>query len=240
MRTHPETMMKLFLLLLLLLALANPFTLAWIAEQYVVEDALVPVDVIVPLRGSSDENRARVEEAARLVRERYAPVLLVSVSGKPFYGRPQHSLIEEYLKQANFPAQRLQFCENLADSTAEEAQAIYSCLRQMGAKQVILVTSEYHTRRVRSAFQRILSGIGIVIRIRPVYNEEYWNSHWWRRRRWAKTFFRETAALAWNTVEYWGVRGRRALPASLKQAGSEDFTEPSPDEIPDDSLEESL
>ena len=225
---------------MLLLALVNPFTLAWIAEQYVIEDALEPADVIVPLRGSSEENRARVEEAARLVRERYAPVLLVSVSGKPFYGRPQHSLIGEYLKQAGFPARQLQFCENLADSTVEEAQAIYSCLRQMGAKQVILVTSEYHTRRTRSAYRQILGGIGIVIRIHPVYNEEYWNSHWWRRRRWAKTFLQETAALIWNTVEHWGTRGRRALPASLKQAGSDESMEPSPDKIPDDSLEESL
>ena len=38
-------MKKLFFRLLLLLALANPFTLAWIAEQYVIEDALEPADV---------------------------------------------------------------------------------------------------------------------------------------------------------------------------------------------------
>lgn len=196
-------MMKLFSLFLLLLLLGNPFTQAWIAGQYVVDDGLEPADAVVALRGDGDENRGRVEEARRLVGKRYAPILLVSVDAKPFWGHSQRQLIEEHLKQEGFPGQRLRFCENTADSTAEEAGALRACLQRMGAKQVIIVTSDYHTRRARFLFRRAFSSSGIVLRIHPVYNDQYWDTHWWRKRRWAKTFFDETAKLIWNTIEQW-------------------------------------
>ena len=188
-------------LFLLLLLLGNPFTQAWIAGQYVVDDGLEPADAVVALRGGPDEQQLRTEEARRLVGKRYAPVLLASVDGRPFWGRPQRQFIEEYLKREGFAAQQIRFCENTTDSTAEEARALRACLRQMGARQVILVTSEYHTRRARFIFRQAFSGSGIVLRIHPVYNGEYWDKHWWRKRRWAKTFLDETLKLVWSAIE---------------------------------------
>jgi len=175
--------------------------MAWIAGHLVVSDGLEPADAVVTLRGSAAQERDRMDEAARVVEKRYAPVLLVSVDTEPYYTQPVRGLVEAYLKKKKFPAEKLRFCENHADNTQEEAQALLSCLRELSAKDVIVVTSEYHTRRTRSIFRRVFAGSGVGVRVHPAYNSEYWDPHWWRRRRWAKTFITETMALAWSMIE---------------------------------------
>ena len=188
-------------ILLLALAIGNPYTMAWIAGRLVVSDELEPADAVLSLRGSHEEEQLRIGEAARLVQRGNAPLLLVSVESKPYFGQPVRRLIETGLRAKGFPMQKLRFCENNADYTAEEAQALRSCLRQLRARKVTVVTSEYHTRRTRSIFRRVLSNSGIVARVHPVYNPNYWDPHWWRRRRWTKTFVIETLALAWSQFE---------------------------------------
>ncbi|MBI1955840.1 MAG: YdcF family protein [Acidobacteria bacterium] len=206
--------MKTFLVLPLLAALANPFTLSWIASQYVVSDTLVPADVVIPLRGGPEEERLRLEEAVELVRKRFAPTLLVSVNSRPFYGQPVSKLIEAYLRKNQFPARQLRFCENNADSTAEEAQALLACLQKLGAQHAIIVTSEYHTRRTRFLFRRIFSKNDVSVQVHPVYIPQYWDTHWWRRRRWTKTFVIETLSLVWSRVEQWGLSWRQPQPSA--------------------------
>lgn len=187
--------------------------MAWIAGRLVVSDGLEPADAVVSLRGSPAQERTRMDEAAHVVAKRYAPVLLVSVDSEPYYNQPVSGLVEDYLKKKGFPKEKLRFCENHADNTAEEAQALLSCLRKLGAKDVIVVTSEFHTRRTRSIFRRAFSESGISVRVHPAYDSEYWDPHWWRRRRWAKTFFIEAIALAWNQIE-----GLRSSPETSTSA----------------------
>ena len=153
------------LLLLLGLAIGNPYTQAWIAGHLVVSDDLETSDAVIPLRGYSEEERIRVEEAAQLVQRRSAPLLLVSVDSRPYFSEPVRRLIETYLQEKGFPLGQLRFCENSADNTLEEARAMRSCLRQLRAKQAIVVTSEYHTRRTRSIFRRVLAESGIMVRV---------------------------------------------------------------------------
>jgi uncharacterized SAM-binding protein YcdF (DUF218 family) len=88
----------------------------------------------------------------------------------------------------------------------------------MGARKVIVVTSEYHTRRTRLIFRRILSGTGITALVHPVYNNFDWDAHWWRKRRWAKTFVDESLKLAWAGMEQWFLLPASPLP---KAKGSE-------------------
>ncbi len=196
-----RTLFGLVFLLLLALAIGNPYSMAWLAGRLVVSDTLEPSDAVVALQSSPDQERVRLEEAARVVERRYAPVLLVSVPSAPYYNQPIRGLVEEYLREKGFPQEKLRFCESRAANTMEEAQALLSCLLERDATDVIVVTSEYHTRRTRAIFRRVFSGSGIAVRVHPVYNSDYWDPHWWRRRRWAKTFFFETLALAWSAIE---------------------------------------
>lgn len=196
------TMIRLAVIVSVLVLLLNPYTQSWIAGRLVVDDKLAPSDIVVPLRTDMEEAGPRVDEAAHLVIKRYAPLLLVDVAGGAHaYGVPEAQLFENYVKQKGIAPDQLRRCENDADSTAEEAEAIRACLLRYGLKEVIVVTSEYHTRRARSILQHAFSGLGIVVRIHPVYNSYYWNPHWWRKRRWAKTFFTEAVKTVWTTVE---------------------------------------
>jgi uncharacterized SAM-binding protein YcdF (DUF218 family) len=217
---------KLFALVFLALvavAVGNPYSMAWIAGHLVVSDGLEPADAVVPLRGSAAQERTRLDEAALVVGKRYAPALLVSVDSVPYYNQPVRGLVADYLKKKKFPAAKLRFCENSADNTREEAQALLACLQEFDAKDVIIVTSEFHTRRTRSVFRRVFAGSGIAVRVHPAYDPEYWDPHWWRRRRWAKTFFIEATALAWSTLE-----GLRDLPAPGESATPEAATAQTP------------
>ncbi len=201
-RSNParKTMIRLAVIFCVLVLLLNPYTQAWIAGRLVVDDSLAPSDIVVPLRGG-DEAGPRIDEAARLVGKRYAPLLLVDVSSVPVYGVPETQLFENYAKQRGVAPDKLRRCENDADSTAEEAVAIRACLLRFGLKEVIFVTSEYHSRRARSILQHAFSGLGIVVRVHPVYNHDYWDTHWWRKRRWAKTYFMEVVKSIWTTLE---------------------------------------
>lgn len=199
---------------MLLVAVANPSTLSWVAGLYVVEDPLEAADAVVPLRGSGEEERVRLQGAVSLVRKGYAPVLLDSVDSRLFYGHEVRRLIQRYLDQQQFPEERLRFCPNRADSTREEAQALLSCLRRMNAKRVIVVTSDYHSRRARFILRNIFEGSGITVGVRPVYNQNYFDTHWWRRRRWIKTFVVESLSWLLAAAESWPLWERAPSPPS--------------------------
>ncbi len=191
-------MKKLILLpIVLLVAVGNP----WLAGYYTVSDRLQQADVIVPLRGPDGQERKRLDEAARLVREGQAPILLVSLSGAPYYGRSKRELVEAYLMDSGFPKDKLKFCENTADSTWEEAAALRVCLSAMTADRVFIVTSDYHTRRARLLFRETMKEDSVVVWAHPVDDEEIWGTSWWQRRRWAKTFALESLSWAANAGE---------------------------------------
>lgn len=184
-------MMKAGFVLLLLILLLNPWTMSWIASGFVVDDGLHPSDAVVALRGDPVEETVRTEEAIKLLQQGYAKTILVDANVEPFFGDHEAQIIEAYLRSKGISDRQMQLCENNADSTAEEARALHRCFERTGARQVIVVTSEYHTRRARFIFRHELAGSGITVMIHPAYDGFYWDTHWWRRRRWAKTFLLE-------------------------------------------------
>jgi uncharacterized SAM-binding protein YcdF (DUF218 family) len=210
-------MFRLLFLLCLLIAFFNPVTQIWLAEKLVVDDGLEPSDVVVALRGQ-EEQRVRTDEAVSILHRRYAKTLLVDVSSVPYFGHSERELISDYLKKKMVDAKQMENCENSADSTAEEASAVRDCLLRNGAKSVIVVTSDYHTRRARYIFQRVLAGTGITVRVHPVVNKEYWEPHWWQQRRWAKTMFSECEKFTWTLIESLAGRIRRSSPTKISRA----------------------
>jgi uncharacterized SAM-binding protein YcdF (DUF218 family) len=196
-------MVRVILAVVILILLLNPYTLTWMAREYVVDDKLDAADAIVSLRGDPEEEAVRVDEARKLVEKHVAPVLLLDVNAHPYWGHPTLELLQNYLHQRGLPLQQMRACPNTADSTAEEAAALRSCFNQMGFRKVIIVTSEFHTRRARFIFRRVFSGSAIDMRFHPVYNAAEWDVHWWRKRRWAKTTAQEGAKFVWSFLEQW-------------------------------------
>ena len=69
-------------------------------------------------------------------------------------------------------------------STMDEAAQAGRCLDAVGARSVLVVTSEYHTRRALSVFRHVFPdrSIGVAGAVEP----DQFGVRWWRHRQWAK------------------------------------------------------
>ncbi len=88
------------------------------------------------------------------------------------------------------------------NSTREEAKEIGKCLKPPVSK-VLLVTSDYHSRRafsvLRQEFPQYHWSVAAV-HDTSVFRAE----HWWQRREWAKTTVLEWSKLVWwEAVDRW-------------------------------------
>jgi uncharacterized SAM-binding protein YcdF (DUF218 family) len=143
-------------------------------------------DIAVVLGGDWSGNR--VLKAAELVREGYAPKILVS---GPFgvYGHSECDLEIPFAVQHGFPESYFVHLEHHAHSTMEEAGVIVSALRREHVTSVLLVTSDYHTRRAGRIFRHAAPDLSFYVVAAP---DEYFSMNgWWRNREGRKTFLIE-------------------------------------------------
>src|SRR5215467_15586015 len=119
----------------------------------IVEDSLEKSDAIIIL---SDDNfyADRATRAAELFRQNLAPVVVASgVRLRPNAGIAElmtHDLIERGVPKANI----LPFPQD-ADNTKEEAEFLRKLVQSKNWKTVIVVTSNYHTRRAKYIFKKV-------------------------------------------------------------------------------------
>jgi uncharacterized SAM-binding protein YcdF (DUF218 family) len=142
-------------------------------------------DMVVVLGGDWFGNR--VLKGAQLVKEGYAPTVLVSGGGY-IYGMHEsdfaipfairHGYSEKIFLQLDYPAL----------STVDEAKAVTAELRRRGVKKYLLVTSEFHTRRAGRIFRH--AAPDLELRVVACPDTLHWNN-WWKDREGRKTFFLE-------------------------------------------------
>jgi uncharacterized SAM-binding protein YcdF (DUF218 family) len=143
-------------------------------------------DIAVVLAG--DPFGHRILTAADLVQNGYVPVALVSGPGGE-YGLHECDLAIPFAVKHGYPASDFAHFENEARSTAEEAAAIVPELRRRNAHKVLLVTSNYHTRRAGALFRRAAPDLTIIAIAAP--DQFYRPDDWWRGREGQKTFLTE-------------------------------------------------
>lgn len=187
--------------LALLAAVVAVVLLVLNAGRVLVVRDLRKADAIVVLNGESDRRPALGVE---LLRQGYAHrVLLDASQDTRVYHLTQAQIAEEYIR--TLPpeiAGAVSVCALSALSTREEARQVRHCLDAVGAHSVLVVTSEYHTRRAASIFRHVLSDrtIGVAGAVEP----EEFGVLWWRHRQWAKTTVAEwTRLFWWECVDRW-------------------------------------
>ncbi len=151
-------------------------------------------DVVLVLAGDSSGNR--IHTAAQLVREGYAPKVLVS---GPYgvYGYYESELAIAFAEKEGFPASYFVSVPHHALSTKDEAQVMIPEVRKIGAKTVLLVTSDYHTRRAGKIFRAAAPDLKFYVIAAP---DEYFSPHgWWKNRQGRKVFVIESM----KTVAEW-------------------------------------
>jgi uncharacterized SAM-binding protein YcdF (DUF218 family) len=192
-----------FLLLLATLYLLRKPLLTAAAHLFMVDDKLAPADAILVL-GDDNYPGDRARHAAALYRDRWAP--RVVTSGR--YIRPYASLAELMRRdavRAGIPEHHVIPFDHFAANTREEAVELRALIRQQRWRRVIVVTSNYHTRRTRYIFRTVLDAeTDILVSAAP--DSGFDPARWWQSRNGLKTFLREF--IAWP-VALWEMNGSR-------------------------------
>jgi len=184
-----KKLLKLVLALAALSALAvvtHPFWMSALGRQLVLSQAPFKADIAVVLAG--DGFGHRVLKGAEMVRQGYAPRVLVS-GPEGLYDLNEAELAIPFAVKRGHPEDWFIPLPNQARSTREEAAVIAARLRSLGVKRVLLVTSDYHTRRAARLFRAAAPEIEFRVIAAP--DEFFRADGWWHTREGQKIFILE-------------------------------------------------
>ncbi len=198
---HEFLLMKKRTVLVLVLVLGLAL-LAVFAGRLLVADSPERSDVIVVLAGDSLD--IRYHHGMELMRQGYARHLFLDAAADTHYfGRTPASYAADYVKQdAGDMADKVSVCPFAEDSTITETIYVQKCVAALGAKSVLLVTSDFHSRRALSIFRKKLPQFHWSMA--AAYDPDMFGMRWWQHREWAKiTFLEWLKTLWWNGVDRW-------------------------------------
>jgi hypothetical protein len=169
------------------------------AGRLLVVDAPQPSDVILVLAGETDHRPAR---AVQLLEQGYARRVVIDVPAEArMFGSSELQLAEKYA-QSLPEASAIQICPIEGLSTRDESRDAEKCLSAESGRRVLIVTSEFHTRRALSIFRHELPGYSFSVSM--AREEAEFGTRWWTHREWAKTCLGEWERLLWWTIlERW-------------------------------------
>ena len=182
-----------------LLVLAAGLVFFATSGGFLVIDRPEHADLILVLAGEADVRPARGME---LHSRSYAPRVLLDVPAEArIYSRTVVELAEEYV--GNLPESgSVSICPIHGLSTKAETHDAETCLERWRPHTILLVTSDYHTRRALSIFRHELPEYQFSVT--AAIDRVEFGTRWWRDRQWAKTNLEEWFRLLWwETVDRW-------------------------------------
>jgi hypothetical protein len=173
-------------------------TLGAISGRFLIVNQPRKSDVIVVIAGETDRRPARGLE---LLDEGYAPKLILDVPAEAkIYQWSQLEIARKYIEGLPQAASIL-ICPIYGLSTKDEARDAARCLHGVTARKILLVTSDFHTRRALSIFNRVWPA---EYSVAATFDATHFGSQWWRHREWAKVNFDEWSKLMWwEVVDRW-------------------------------------
>ncbi len=186
---------------LILLAIVGAF-LGREAGPWLVVDSPQKSDLVVVLAGETEQRPAK---GLQVLAQGLAPQMLLDApAASHIYRWNQLELAQQYL--SGLPeALHLSACPIVGLSTRDEARDVASCLATLGGgkfQRVLLVTSDFHTRRALTIFRHEIPGVEFSAA--AAYDPTQYGVKWWQHRQWAKTFFDECVRLVWwHAVDRW-------------------------------------
>lgn len=169
------------------------------AGWLLVVDAPQPSDVILVLAGETDRRPAR---ALQLLEQGYARRVVIDVPAEArIFGSTELQLAEKYV-QGLPQAASIRICPIEGLSTRDESHDAEKCLAGEGGSRILIVTSEFHTRRALSIFRHEVRGKSFSVAM--ARDDAEFGTRWWTHREWAKTCLGEWERLLWWTFfERW-------------------------------------
>jgi hypothetical protein len=169
------------------------------AGRMLVVDAPEASDIILVLAGETDRRLAR---ALQLLDRGYGRRVVLDVpAAAAIYDSTQLQLAERYIR-ALPQAAAVRICPIVGLSTQAEAHDVEKCLADEKGRRILIVTSEFHTRRALSIFRREIPGK--YFSVAAARDQTQFGAHWWTHRQWAKTCVDEwLKTLWWTAVDRW-------------------------------------
>ncbi|HET6762842.1 MAG TPA: YdcF family protein [Longimicrobiaceae bacterium] len=169
-----------------------------------VADAPARADAIYVLGGANIERPAA---AADLYRAGWAPrVLLPAVQEDTLVKlglMPRGQDVSAgFLRRAGVPDSAIEVLPRAggSTSTADDALLLRAWAVRHRARRILLVTSDYHSRRARLLFRRAFDGTGVELRMEPVTSGAVPRDRWWRSEDGLATVVNEYAKLVRDFV----------------------------------------
>ncbi|MDN3019557.1 YdcF family protein [Paenibacillus sp. BSR1-1] len=159
-------LIALAVVLLLLLVNAGKFL--------VVEEAVQKADAIIVLSGDRGE---RVEKAAELYHQGYGKYFVIS-GGIIYNDVTAAELMKEHALKLGVPESAI-ILEDRADSTYENADFTRKVIKSYPIDSAIVVSSNYHMKRVKMIFERDFEHSGVKLYYAGAKDRYFNKTKWW-------------------------------------------------------------
>jgi uncharacterized SAM-binding protein YcdF (DUF218 family) len=133
-----------------------------------------PADVIVVLAG---DRGTRTERGAELFHAGYAPQMIVS-GGQTYHTTTQAELMFAHAVELGVPTEAV-IKEDHADSTRGNAVLVKKLMEAYGFDSAIVVSSNYHMRRVKFTFEREFRGTDTTLTYCAAGDPHFDPARWW-------------------------------------------------------------
>jgi uncharacterized SAM-binding protein YcdF (DUF218 family) len=174
------------------------------ARLLVDEDRAAATDYVLVLGGGED---TRPFMAAALVNVGLAKdVLLIRVALNPSvneeFARPRHELSRRVLLMRGVPGASIHLLPETCNTTYDEAHSLGHFLDATPDVTVTVVTTDYHTRRARWAFRRVLGDRAARVRFLAAPAVGYSPENWWLSEEGTQAYLDELLKLGYYFLAY--------------------------------------
>jgi len=163
-----------------------PWGIIKLGQWIVIEDPLQPARAIVAL---TPQVPYRAMEAAALYHQHLAPEIWVTRQDNSeeelafrrlrIQLTPDEATSVEVLEHLGVPASSIRILDRPIRNTDQEIRLIAEELGRTKGNQVIIVTSKYHTRRVKAIWRAVV-GIKPKAIVRYAHEDPYDPARWWQ------------------------------------------------------------
>jgi uncharacterized SAM-binding protein YcdF (DUF218 family) len=169
------------------------------AGGFLVLDEPRKSNVILVLAG---ETNRRPERARQLMSQGYGRRIVLDVPVEArIYEFTQLQLAQKYVQDLP-EGVSISVCPIEGLSTKDESRDAEKCIAKAGGGSVLIVTSDFHTRRALSVFRR--EAPGHEYSVAAARDDAQFGVRWWTHRQWAKILVDEWLRLIWwKVVDQW-------------------------------------
>lgn len=190
-----------------------------LAGWWVVDEPLEKADAIVVLAGDCFW-AGRLRRALEIYRQGWAP--WVVLSGQLLHPRfSEAELVEQEAIELGFPRQVLLRVSHDGGSTLEEALVLRHFLQEHDLRRIIVVTSNFHTRRTRTIYQALPGVCSTDVRVVAAPDLRFNPDCWWQPRAGLLTLAGELLSLFYTRRELRRLVQPLPQPKNVKEVPAE-------------------